>query len=435
MAKPKKIGDLLPPVPLEMGRYHRQTGQTYCFAATCEGCPQNDNCRRTPTTLSVGPGVNIRKAFLPPPGYWTVAIDFSAVELRVAAQLSQDPFLLECYREDRDLHRAMAAAIFKKALDQVTDHERGLAKASNFGLIFGATPGTLAANANIPITQAVYIYNSWWARLAGYGHYVQKTYVEARRAGYLTNFFGRRRNIQRLIAAAEAGGQAIKSGKGNAEGFLKRTCYNTPIQSSAADLMRMAMVNVQAYIERHNLHEDVQVAMSIHDELDLYMRKELKTTLFPTPFALSRHLSSLMTPDLTKYGWTVPLACDIEFGDNWAEMTKINKLDPQQKPTSGPKTQVVSNQPRPEGVILHINTALTDNLQARISSAIATSRLGFDPEDPDQTPMITVPLKIKIGASYHRAMAPDGRSPLRIAEPVLRRLLRQIPGTELHDEV
>lgn len=243
-------------------------------------------------------GRRVRKAFIAPKGYRVVAIDYSQIELRIMAHLSQDKGLLEAFAKGLDIHRATAAEVFGVALDEVSAEQRRRAKAVNFGLIYGMSAFGLARQLNIGRNDAQHYMDVYFERFPGVQQYMERTRAQAAEQGYVETLYGRRlylpdikaRNIPRKKAA-------------------ERAAINAPMQGTAADIIKRAMIKVAQWIAAHPQHEDVYMTMQVHDELVFEIKHEALDSIVPELCAVMEEAAEL----------DVPLVAEAGQGDNWDE--------------------------------------------------------------------------------------------------------------------
>ncbi len=239
------------------GRVHTHYHQA--VAATGRLSSADPNLQNIP--IRTTEGRRIRKAFVAPPGTTLLAADYSQIELRIMAHLSGDERLLEAFAAGEDIHRATAAEVFACALDAVEDEQRRAAKAINFGLMYGMSAWGLSRQLEIPRKEADHYIERYFERYPGVRHYMEHTRERAREQGYVETLFGRRlwteeirsRNPQRRQAA-------------------ERAAINAPMQGSAADIIKRAMIDVDAWIQAERL--PARLVMQVHDELVLEVDDE-----------------------------------------------------------------------------------------------------------------------------------------------------------------
>jgi DNA polymerase I len=272
------------------GRVH--TTYSQAVAVTGRLASNDPNLQNIP--IRTPQGRRIREAFVAPAGCKIVSADYSQIELRIMAHLSGDEGLRHAFAHGHDVHRATAAEVFGVALDKVSADERRTAKVINFGLIYGMSAFGLAQNLGIERTTAQAYIDSYFSRYPGVKRYMDETKGKARADGYVETVFGRRLWLPEIRSANPQRRQGAE-----------RAAINAPMQGTAADLIKLAMIAVQAWLEREKLA--TKLIMQVHDELVLEVpAAELQTAL--------EKLRELMqgVAELA-----VPLIVDVGVGDNW----------------------------------------------------------------------------------------------------------------------
>jgi DNA polymerase-1 len=241
-------------------------------------------------------GVRIREAFVPAEGSCLLSADYSQVELRIMAHISGDQGLLDAFARGDDVHRATAAEIFGRNPREVTSEERRYAKVINFGLMYGMSAFGLAQQLGLERATAQAYIDSYFARYPGVAKYMESTRQAAREQGYVETVFGRRLALPEIRSSAPA----RRSG-------AERAAINAPMQGTAADLIKLAMIAVQGWIDAGGL--GMKLIMQVHDELVLEVPEgELAHA--------NDELPQLMTGVASL---RVPLVVDIGVGRNWDE--------------------------------------------------------------------------------------------------------------------
>ncbi|WP_423896093.1 DNA polymerase I [Candidatus Pelagadaptatus aseana] len=241
-------------------------------------------------------GRRIRKAFVAQPGHKIVAADYSQIELRIMAHLSGDESLQNAFATGQDIHRATAAEIFDEDLENVTAEQRRNAKAVNFGLIYGMSAFGLAKQLNVGRYQAQDYIDLYFARYPGVQAYMDNTRTAAAEQGYVETLKGRRLYLPE-----------INSRNGMRRQAAERTAINAPMQGTAADIIKLAMINVDQWLRDEELQ--ARVIMQVHDELVLEVPEAEMATVTA---GLKEKMEAAMTLD-------VPLVVDVGIGDNWDE--------------------------------------------------------------------------------------------------------------------
>ncbi|TBW12412.1 DNA polymerase I [Azotobacter chroococcum subsp. isscasi] len=274
------------------GRIH--TSYHQAVTATGRLSSSDPNLQNIP--IRTPEGRRIRQAFVAPPGYKLVAADYSQIELRIMAHLARDEGLLDAFRHDRDVHRATAAEVFGVELEQVSHDQRRSAKAINFGLIYGMSAFGLARQIGVDRKQAQAYIDRYFARYPGVLAYMERTRAQAAEQGYVETLFGRRLYLPE-----------IQSKNGALRKAAERTAINAPMQGSAADIIKRAMVAVDGWLLESGL--DARMILQVHDELVLEVREDqveaLKAGLLP-------RMSGAAELD-------VPLLVEAGVGGNWDE--------------------------------------------------------------------------------------------------------------------
>ena len=241
-------------------------------------------------------GRRIRQAFVAPAGSVIVAADYSQIELRIMAHLSGDEGLLRAFSEGLDVHKATAAEVFDVDLQQVTSEQRRSAKAINFGLIYGMSAFGLARQLNIGRHQAQEYIDLYFARYPGVQRYMEQTRASASEKGYVETLFGRRLYVPEINASNGMRRQAAE-----------RTAINAPMQGTAADIIKRAMIAVDRWLGEAGLA--AKVIMQVHDELVLEVPEAELTQVIE---GVQGNMSSAANLD-------VPLVVDIGQGSNWEQ--------------------------------------------------------------------------------------------------------------------
>jgi DNA polymerase-1 len=241
-------------------------------------------------------GRSIRKAFVAPKGYKIVAADYSQIELRIMTHLSQDENLITAFKEGKDIHRATAADVMSIAESEVTSEQRRSAKAINFGLIYGMSAFGLAKQLGISRTEAKGYVDAYFERYPGVRRYMDETRAEAVETGYVQTVFGRRL----YLPGIQSSNQMARKG-------AERTAINAPMQGTAADIIKMAMVDVQNWLESSSLR--AKMIMQVHDELVFEVHQDDMNALIEGVRFRMQHCASL----------DVPLIVDVDSGDSWEE--------------------------------------------------------------------------------------------------------------------
>ena len=274
------------------GRVH--TSYHQAVAATGRLSSSDPNLQNIP--IRTPEGRRIRQAFIAPQGYRIVAADYSQIELRIMAHLSADPGLMKAFREGQDVHRATAAEVFEVDVEEVSGDQRRKAKAINFGLMYGMSAFGLARQLHLGRNEAQQYIERYFERYPGVQQYMDRTRAVAREQGYVETLFGRRLHLPQINARNKMLAQAAE-----------RTAINAPMQGTAADIIKRAMLAVAGWLEGDG--PDAKMIMQVHDELVF----EVATNEVE---AVSQKICSLMSGAAEL---AVPLLVEAGAGANWDE--------------------------------------------------------------------------------------------------------------------
>ncbi|WP_249678609.1 DNA polymerase I [Pseudomonas abieticivorans] len=274
------------------GRIH--TSYHQAVAATGRLSSSDPNLQNIP--IRTAEGRRIRQAFVAPAGYKLLAADYSQIELRIMAHLAKDEGLLHAFRNDLDVHRATAAEVFGVELSGVTTDQRRSAKAINFGLIYGMSAFGLAKQIGVDRKQSQAYIDRYFTRYPGVLEYMERTRAQAAEQGYVETLFGRRLYLPEINAK----NPALRKG-------AERTAINAPMQGTAADIIKRAMVAVDQWLTDSGL--DARVILQVHDELVLEVREDLVEQISAE---IRPHMSGAAQLD-------VPLLVEVGVGNNWDE--------------------------------------------------------------------------------------------------------------------
>ncbi|SET96359.1 DNA polymerase I [Pseudomonas graminis] len=274
------------------GRIH--TSYHQAVAVTGRLSSSDPNLQNIP--IRTAEGRRIRQAFVAPQGYKLLAADYSQIELRIMAHLAKDEGLLHAFRNDLDVHRATAGEVFGVELADVTNDMRRSAKAINFGLIYGMSAFGLAKQIGVDRKQSQAYVDRYFARYPGVLDYMERTRAQAAEQGYVETIFGRRLYLPDINAK----NQALRKG-------AERMAINAPMQGTAADIIKRAMVAVNGWLDASGL--DARVILQVHDELVLEVREDLVEQISKD---IRVHMSGAAELD-------VPLLVEVGVGNNWDE--------------------------------------------------------------------------------------------------------------------
>ena len=276
----------------ETGKIHTSFNQT--VTATGRLSSSNPNLQNIP--IRNEDGKEIRKAFIPEEGCEFFSADYSQIELRIMAHLSGDTNMIEAFREGDDIHAATAAKVYKISLEEVTREQRSKAKTANFGIIYGISVFGLAERMNVPRSEAKELIEGYFQTYPQIKEFMDKSIEKARENGYIETVFGRKRFLP-----------DITSHNAVVRGYAERNAINAPIQGSAADIIKVAMVNIYRRFLEENLRS--KMILQVHDELNFSVYPEEK-----------EKVQQIVIEEMEKaYAMQVPLRADCGWGKNWLE--------------------------------------------------------------------------------------------------------------------
>ncbi|MEQ5810061.1 DNA polymerase I [Alteromonas sp. NFXS44] len=275
------------------GRVH--TSYHQAVTATGRLSSTDPNLQNIP--IRTEEGRRVRQAFVPRDGYKIVAADYSQIELRIMAHLSEDQGLLDAFSQGKDIHKATASEVFSVPLEEVTVDQRRSAKAINFGLIYGMSAFGLSRQLNIPRNDAQKYMDLYFERYPGVLRYMDETREHAKETGYVETVFGRRLYLP-----------DIKASNGARRKGAERAAINAPMQGTAADIIKLAMLRVDEWIQKEAA-SDVFMMMQVHDELVFEIKEEVVEERVASIVALMEQAAAL----------SVPLQVEAGTGENWDE--------------------------------------------------------------------------------------------------------------------
>jgi DNA polymerase I len=285
--------DSLPQLTDAQGRVHTTFNQV--GTATGRLSSTNPNLQNIPIRTALGR--EIRAAFIPAPGNVLMSADYSQIELRLMAHFSQDPLLLDAYRTGKDIHTLTASEVFGVPPGEMDKQTRARAKAVNFGIVYGISPFGLAAQLNIDQKTAKTYIETYFDRYKGVQRFIEETLDTVRRDQSVKTYFGRIRPIP-----------DIQSRNPNMRGFAERTAVNTPLQGTAADLIKLAMLKIDQIIRDRKLKS--QMTLQVHDEL-----------LFDVVPEEAEELQQLVKEEMEHVEeFSVPIVADVGIGENWRDI-------------------------------------------------------------------------------------------------------------------
>lgn len=274
------------------GRIHTTFNQT--ITATGRISSTDPNLQNIPIRTELGR--QIRKSFVPKPGYVFVDADYSQIELRLLAHMSEDAGLIEAYNMDADIHRITASKVFHIPFEEVTPNQRRDAKAVNFGLVYGISSFGLSQDLGISRKEAAQYIEDYFVTYPGVKKFLDDTVADAKEKGYVTTLYGRRRPIPEL-----------KNSNFMMRQFGERVAMNSPIQGTAADIMKIAMIKVAEALKEEGL--DAKIIVQVHDELLLEVREDL-----------CERASELLADKMREAAkLSVALEVDVHAGKDWYE--------------------------------------------------------------------------------------------------------------------
>ena len=292
----KLLGTYIDALPLLInpatGKIHTSFNQT--VTATGRLSSSNPNLQNIP--IRNEDGKEIRKAFIPEDGCEFFSADYSQIELRIMAHLSGDKNMIEAFREGDDIHAATAAKVYKIAIEDVTREQRSKAKTANFGIIYGISVFGLAERMNVPRQEAKELIDGYFDTYPQIKEYMDKSIERARANGYIETIFGRKRFLP-----------DINSRNAVVRGYAERNAINAPIQGSAADIIKVAMVKIFQRFQSESIRS--KMILQVHDELNFSVVPEEK-----------EKVQQIVMEEMEKaYLMQVPLKADCGWGNNWLE--------------------------------------------------------------------------------------------------------------------
>lgn len=274
------------------GKIHTSYNQT--VTATGRLSSSNPNLQNIPVRDE--DGKEVRKAFIPEPGCKFFSADYSQIELRIMAHLSQDQNMIEDFKLGHDIHAATAAKVFHKKIDEVTKSERSKAKTANFGIIYGISAFGLAQRMGVSRTEAKELIENYFKTYSGIKNYMDRSIEEARAKGYIETILKRKRYLP-----------DINSHNATVRGFAERNAINAPIQGSAADIIKIAMIAIYRRFREENIKSTM--ILQVHDELN-----------FNVVPGEEEKVQNIVIEEMQKaWPMSVPLIADCGWGSNWLE--------------------------------------------------------------------------------------------------------------------
>jgi DNA polymerase-1 len=285
------------------GRIHTSFDQT--GAETGRISSSNPNLQNIPVRTELGR--RVRKAFVAPPGHYLLAVDYSQVELRILAHISGDETMLENFAKGLDIHAATASLVFDVSIDQVDSEQRSVAKMMNFATSYGVSAFGLSNRTTLSINQAREFMHTYFATYPGVKRYLDDTIAQAKAQGYVETLLGRRRYFPVLQTTARGAAQARAA--------AERAAVNHPIQGTAADILKLAMLDVHRRLREQNFA--ARMILQVHDEIVLQ-----------TPEAELADVASLVVETMeAAYELAAPLKAEPEYGRDWYDLRYLEVAD------------------------------------------------------------------------------------------------------------
>lgn len=301
----KLLGTYIDPLPMlvdKEGRLHT----TFIQAGTTTGrmASRDPNLQNIPNKTDVGR--EIREGFVATPGFDLVSFDYSQIELRIAAFLSNDRKLIEIFKVGADVHATVASQVFNVPLDEVNKEMRRRAKVINFGVMYGMGVNALKQQLGVDRPEAQKFYENYFHTFVGLARYLDETRAAAARQGYTETYFGRRRYFE-----------GIESKIPFVRAAAERMAINAPIQGTEADIIKIAMARVDEFLRKEKIDKKVFLLLQVHDELVYEIEKDFVAKVVPR---IKEIMENILSLSKTK---EVPIVTDVSIGDNWGMMRKL----------------------------------------------------------------------------------------------------------------
>ena len=302
----KLLGTYIDTIPTQVDKNNRlHSDFLQAGSATGRMASQNPNLQNIPNKTDLGR--EIRKSFIAENGYKLVSFDYSQIELRIAAFLSKDKKLIEIFKQGLDVHLAVASEVFGVPMGNVTKEMRMKAKVINFGVMYGMGVTALQKNIGTGRGEAQQFLDGYFNKFSGLAEYLEKVKQETAQKGYTETFFGRRRYFPDIHSK-------LPFMKASAE----RMAVNAPIQGTEADIIKLAMIEIDKFLKRKNLEKDVRLLLQVHDELVYEIKEPIMESIAPE---IKNMMESVIDPK--KVSGIVCVA-NASAGDNWAEQEEIS---------------------------------------------------------------------------------------------------------------
>lgn len=279
----------------DTGRLHTTFHQT--VAATGRLSSSDPNLQNIP--IMSEDGREVRKAFIAEKGFTLAAFDYSQIELRVAAALAKDAKMTDAFRNGIDIHALTASEVYNVPLSSVSSDLRRAAKTLNFGILYGMGPQSLAEQTNMSRDEARKFIDEYFRDFSGIRTFVEETKAKAEREGYVETMFGRRRYIPEIYSA---NWQLKREGE--------RMAVNAPVQGTAADIVKLAMIQIDRWIKKEKKEDSVRMLLQVHDELVFEIKEEVRDAVIPKIKKIMEQAVDI----------EVPLEADVKAGRSWGEM-------------------------------------------------------------------------------------------------------------------
>jgi DNA polymerase-1 len=287
------------PLPLLISKQDQKIHTSYNQTAVATGRLSSNDPNMQNIPVSFGQALNVRKAFIASPGKTLLSVDYSQIELRVLAHVTQDPHLMDAFLHDEDIHVKTATQIFGIQKDQVTDEQRQVGKRINFSIMYGMTPFGLSKDLDISLKDAKMYIDAYFDRYQGVKTWMDAVVEQAKKDGYVSTLWGRRRYIPEL---QEKNKMLFEAGR--------RAAVNTPIQGTTSELIKWAMLAIDHYCFEHA--QEGSMLLQIHDEVVLEVVDQKVD-------AFAERVKQIMEQVVL---WSVPLKVSVRMGKNWASITK-----------------------------------------------------------------------------------------------------------------
>ena len=303
----KLLGTYIDTIPVQLDK-HSRLHSTFLQAGTVTGrmASNNPNLQNIPNKTELGRA--IRKAFIAEKGFKLLSLDYSQIELRLAAILSEDQKLIEIFKSGEDIHAGVASRVFKVPQAKVDKEMRTKAKTINFGILYGMGVNALKTNLKSDRKEAQEFYNQYFATFTGLATYLDRTKAEAERRGYTETMFGRRRYFS-----------GFQSPLPYIRASAERMAINAPLQGTQADIIKIAMKKINQWIKEKKYTDEIRMVLQVHDELVFEVKKNL---ILDCINKFKEIMEGVLAPSVSR---GVPIIAEAYVGDNWGEMKTYGK--------------------------------------------------------------------------------------------------------------